>query len=246
MIEHGISTLEHSVPIDSTQRVWKYLAIHDEPRKADAIFLVGSSSLKPVLKSAALFHEGFAPKIAFLAKDGTFSGAQQWGMTETEKYRQILAEMNVPSDAIVFQDDVTKQALNTKEEALRMKGLLQRHNIDPKAVILVARPIHQRRALATFMQANEGTDFINCPANEELDITSLQELKRLEQEIERLLDYGVKKDDLKRQEIPLGVLRATAEIRKYFRSLPDNNPLKYHPQARKEDVERIKQINISE
>ena len=77
---------------------------------------------------------------------------------------------------------------------------------------MVARPIHQRRAFATFSQQHPEVKYINCPANEPLDLEDPETLSRLVGEAERLLDYS-KKEDITKQEIPLDVLKAAVKIR---------------------------------
>lgn len=203
---------------ESASTFWNYLNIHDDPKPADVIFILGGSSLKPVEKAAQLYRDGFAPKIAFISQGGRFGGETIWGMSETAKYNQRLLEMGIPQEAILAEENPEKQTRNTLAEAKAALPFLRGKNINPERIILVSRPIHQRRAYTTFMEQHpEVETYMNCPADEPLDMNNPEEVFRLVQEAERLLDYGVKKTDIQRPEIPGNILRAAAEVRHYLR-----------------------------
>lgn len=190
-----------------------YLNLKDKPEKADVIFIVGGSSIKPTEKAAQLYKDGYAKKIAFTALGGTYGGDKIWGMPEYEMYKKTLINLGIKEDAIVTRGLAT----NTLNEAQEAIPFLTENNIDVKKMILVSRPVHQRRAFATFEKQHPEVKYINCPADEPLDLNDLDTRKRLVAEAERLLDYS-KKNDLEKQEIPYGVLRAAATIRMDLKS----------------------------
>lgn len=129
-------------------------------------------------------------------------------MPENKKYRETLLELGVPEDAIISEGLTT----NTLAEAKAAIPFMKERGVHTEQVILVSRPIHQRRAFATFSQQHPNIKYLNCPADEMLDISHPESVKRLVDEAERLLDYS-KKGDIGKQEIPLDVLKAAARIR---------------------------------
>ena len=196
----------------AAQTFFNYLNITDQPEEADVIFIVGGSSIKPTEKAAQLYKAGYAKKIAFVAIGGTFGGDKVWGMSEYEMYKKTLMELGIEEDAIMYSGLGT----NTKVEAQKAIPFLAENNVNVKKMILVSRPIHQRRAFATFENRHPEVKYINCPANEPLDLNDLDTKKRLVAEAERILDYS-KKGDLQKQEIPYAVLRTAALIRRHLR-----------------------------
>jgi uncharacterized SAM-binding protein YcdF (DUF218 family) len=197
------STLEKAAQV-----FYEYLKMEDAPEPADAIFLLGGSTLGPTKKASELYKAGYAPNIAFLAIGGTYGGDKEWGMPEFEKYREVLKHDGIPDDAVLSEGKGT----NTLNEVQAAIPFLKEHGVDPQKVILVSRPIHQRRAYATFREQYPEVTYINCPANEPLDVNDADTRQRLVAEAERLLDYS-KKGDIEKQEIPFAVLRAAATIR---------------------------------
>jgi len=184
-----------------------YLRVEDKLEKSDAIFILGGSTIAPAEKAAELYKQGYAKYIVALAKRGTFSNPE-WQVDEHQKYREVLEGLGVPSEAILTESIGT----NTKIEAQEAIPFLKKKGIDPKQMILVSRPIHQRRAWGTFQAQHPDIKYINCPADEPLDINDLDTRKRLVAEAERILKYA-KKGDVQRQEIPHATLRAAAIIR---------------------------------
>lgn len=187
---------------------FNYLRIEDSPEVSDSIFVLGGSSLAPAIKALELYNAGYSSNISFISTGGKFGGDKVWNMPENEMYRKTLLKHNVSPEAIISEGMTT----NTLAEARAAIPFLKEHGIDPRQIILVARPIHQRRAFATFRQQHPEVRYINCPADEQLDINDIDTQKRLVAEAERLLDYS-QKEDIKKQEIPYDVLRAAAAIR---------------------------------
>lgn len=201
IVENRHPTLEEAIQI-----FFDYLKMEDEPEPADAIFVLGGSSLAPVERAYELYKAGYAPKIAFTGIGGTFGGN---GIPHHEEYRQVLLKKDgISEDAILSQGIAT----NTLNEAQTAIPFLRENGINPIKVILIARPVHQRRAFATFKKQNPEVAFINCPGDEPLDLQDPSTRERLVAEAERLLDYS-KKGDIEKQEISSTLLRAAATIR---------------------------------
>ncbi len=56
------------------RQAWDFLSMEDKVEHADVIWIMGGSSLLPVTRASELYKQGFAPKIAFISKGGTFGG----------------------------------------------------------------------------------------------------------------------------------------------------------------------------
>lgn len=203
-------------PESEALAVYNFLKIKDQPKPADVIFVLGGSSIKPPTKAAELYWEGFSPVVAFISQGGNFGGESIWGMSEVDKYKAVLLERELPESALVYAQP-EEQTRNTLAEAQAAIPFLRQRGIDPKTMILVSRPMHQRRAYATFRRQHPNIDYINAPADEPLNISDPVELVRLVQELQRLLDYGVKKDDIERPSIEIKTLRSAAELKRYLK-----------------------------
>ncbi len=192
-----------------TQVLFDYLKIVDNPEIADAIFVLGGSTLEPVEKAYDLYTKGYAPVISFIGTKGTFGeNADSVSLEHHEEYRQtLLKKGNVPESVLLSQGI----ASNTLTEAQAAIPFLKQHGINPKTILLVARPVHQRRAFATFKKQHPEVRYINCPADEIFDLQSRSAQERMVGEVERLVEYS-KKGDLEKQEIPEDVLKAVTMI----------------------------------
>lgn len=191
--------------------VWNYLSVSDEPKKADVIFILGGSTLYPIAKAYELYKKEYAPIIAFISVGGTFGGQKTWNMPEADKYKEVLLQKGIPESAILSD----KLSSNTLKEAQKLIPFLNQNGIDVESLILIARPVHQRRALATFIKQHPELNYINCPANEPFSPDDPILVKRLVQEIDRVQAYA-DKGDIERQEIPEEVLDATEKLRLIF------------------------------
>jgi len=187
----------------------EYLNLKEEPEHADAIFILGGSSLAPVERAIELYKAGYAPKIAFISVGGKFGGEKVWGMPENVKYKEILVAAGIPEEAIITEGLTS----NTLAEAKQAIPFIEKHGINPHSLILVSRPFHQRRAFATFSEQHPDIKYINCPGDEPLDLDDPETHERLVQEAERLLDYSAK-GDIDKQAMSRDILRAAATIRR--------------------------------
>jgi len=183
----------------------EFLKIEDSPKKSDVIFILGGSSISPVYKAHELYQDGYAPIIAFTSTGGVFGGEEVFGMPENEKYKEVLLGLGIPENAMISEGTTT----NTLVEARRAIVFIRENGIEPNKVILVSRPIHQRRAFSTFVKQHPDVKYINCPASESLNE---DDVKRLPGEIERLIKYAAKGDIIE-NEIPKNVLKACEVLR---------------------------------
>ncbi len=174
--------------------------------------MLGGGSEAPARTAGKLYRENAAKRIFFTSSGGRFGGNIVFGCHEVARYADILHEMRVP-DSRVHYPDITERTTNTLMEA-QIGGLFMRTvmgSVD--SVILCSRPIHQRRAWATFRKQNPVVPkWFNQPCEEDLTI---EHLPRLVQEVDRLQIYA-KKGDIEEQQIPGHVLKTCEEIRKHL------------------------------
>lgn len=181
--------------------VFDYLSVTDKPQKSDVIFIAVSFSVNPPKKAAELYLKGFSKKIFIVGKHGTFSDAS-WKKSPAKTYKNELIRLGVPGNDIVARS----LAPNTYLEAVKSIPLMRRQGINPKKVIVIDRPEHQRREWATFQKVWPAIKFINCPCDEPL-VYSQKILDILIAETKRLEAYAVK-GDLVRQKVPIKVKSA--------------------------------------
>lgn len=195
----------------AAQLVFDYLNYQEQPTTADAIMVFGAATLDPISYAYELYTQGFAPLITFISVGGTFGGDKIWGMPEAKKYRQVLHAQGVPRTAVVS----SALSSNTLEESQMIVPFLAHHDLHPQKMILISRPVHQRRAWATFRQHNPRITAVSCPAPELVEVTSHDTLERLVQEIDRLALYA-DKGDLVPQRMSPAIHEAAEQIRDYL------------------------------
>ena len=89
--------------------------------------------------------------------------------------------------------------------------------IEPKKVILIARPVHQRRAYATFKKQHADVSFINAPGDEVYHVDN-ELIERLVGELKRLQEYA-EKGDLEPQRFDEQIIEAMHVLTKEGKSL---------------------------
>ena len=135
-----------STEIDGlAQIVWDYHQMHHALHAADIILVQGSHDLRVAQRGAALFLDGYAPRIVFSGGLGNLT-REVWDEPEAEKFATVAREMGVPETAMLLES----QSTNTGENVQLTRRLLERENLDPDRVILVQKPYMERRTYATF------------------------------------------------------------------------------------------------
>lgn len=107
-----------------------------------------------ILYAVKLYKDGAAPLILLTG------GRIQWygrDSSEAESMAEIIEVMGVPRDAILLES----RALNTYENAVYSKEILDRRNIDK--IILVTSASHMPRSLAIFKK--QGINAIPAPTD---------------------------------------------------------------------------------
>ena len=163
----------------------QYLSIKDQLSVADTIFILGGATLSPAAKAAEISSQGLSDKICFLARGGAFSNPE-WTKSEAAMYSEHLLELGVPNTAVFYDAICT----NTYEEAIHSVPFMREHGVDPRSIILIARPLHQRRAFATFRKVYPSIRFINTPGDETIT-ADLASIERASGEMYRLQHYAI-------------------------------------------------------
>lgn len=147
---------------------WQQISSEELP-EAEAIILLGGSTRVPtpprntveitesgdrVLYAAHLYKEGKAPVI--IATGGRITWLQN-APPEADSMKNLLIEIGVPESAIIEET----QALNTYENALYTKKILEKRGI--KQSLLVTSASHMPRSLRVFQK--QGIDVIPAPTD---------------------------------------------------------------------------------
>ncbi len=128
---------------ENAKIVWDYMLMHQELRKMDAIFALGSNDVRTAEKAADLYKEGLAPYI--ICSRG-FGKMTKFDKPEAEVFKQVILARGVP-EAVVITEPL---ATNTGENILFTKKLLKELGHNFTSFILVQKPYMERRTFATF------------------------------------------------------------------------------------------------
>jgi uncharacterized SAM-binding protein YcdF (DUF218 family) len=203
------------------QPAYDWLGVRDyQPGDVDektAIFILGAGSTGPAREAAEIFLDATVNSpIFFTSAGGRFGGNVVFGRQEFEEYASILHKYRVPEEYIHYPSDDLKHTTNTLMEAKGAIPFIRSHMDNVRRVILCSRPVHQRRALATFRKHYPDIEYVNAPCSE---LLTTEHLLRIVQEVDRLKEYGAK-GDLEVQIIPKHVTEICEQLRVYLAALP--------------------------
>ncbi len=176
-----------------------------ESRKgANVILLMGGANLDDVTKKVfEIWQEDKTRVIVTSPEKGYFSG--EYDELEADRYYHELVKLGVPKDKIIHKP-ISK---NTIEEFENFPRLLEKAGVTPNKVVIIDRPVHQKRAFLNALKLQPTIKFVNAPADENFDLSLPENQLRCVSEIERLISYR----DLVRPTIPMEILRDTAKLR---------------------------------
>ncbi len=125
------------------QILWDYMRLHQLPQKADCILGFGNFNTDIARRAAALYLEGFAPKLIFTGglgrnTDGLFSES------EAVRFARVAMDCGVPQADILLED----RSSNTKENILFTKALLEEKKLSHGHILGVHQPFMERRIVA--------------------------------------------------------------------------------------------------
>lgn len=176
---------------DLTDSITEFIFAEDAPQKADVILVCGSARLEPARRAAELYREGYAPYVLATGRYGErYSDfrtemirvaendgrdpaeylrviEEQAGLaghsfpeTEWAYQRDALVLAGVPEQAILRED----RSVNTFENALFARRLLEERGIPSDRLILCCQAFHARRAKMTIATEFPNTKILVCPA----------------------------------------------------------------------------------
>ncbi|ENM5834204.1 YdcF family protein [Vibrio metoecus] len=176
------------------ETLWDYLQLHQQPKPADVILVLGSNDLRVAEHAAKLYHQGLAPRVLFSGGFGRFTqGVFQ--QTEAETFAAIAKEAGVPEAALLLET----QSTNSGENILFSHQVLTQQAHPAQRILLLQKPYMERRAYATFLQqwpekvesvqvTSPGGGFFDYLTSE---LTSDFVLNAMLGDFERIRDYPV-------------------------------------------------------
>lgn len=137
-----------------------FIFVEDEPRRADAIMIVGGSHTEQGEKAAELWKRQYAPLVLVSGgvsiKTGKFPGPKSKTdiynkvyKTEYEFFTDVLLKNGLPQSAIYGED----KSSFTKENALYTKKVADENGLIIHKAILVCKAFHARRSLMFYQMA---------------------------------------------------------------------------------------------
>jgi hypothetical protein len=126
--------------------IWDYLQLPQEPAVCDAILALGTNDLRVAEFAADLYLAGFGPTLICsggMAHLGDLLSTG-WDRTEAEMFADAAAAHGVPRDRILLE----RRSTNTSDNLRFTRELLEQVNLQPKTLLIAAKPFVQRRILA--------------------------------------------------------------------------------------------------
>lgn len=149
---------------EAVQKIWDYMHINHELKKADVIFVLGNRDTRVAEYAAKLYFDGLAPMILFSGSGNIHNhkpGREQFvGSTEAEVFADVARELGVPDEAILIEN----KSQNTGDNYKFALDLLEQKGISLKTIVAVQKPYMERRTYATGK--------VHLPSDVELIITS--------------------------------------------------------------------------
>lgn len=154
--------------------ITSFIFIGDEPRKADVIFVPGTSWPQLAERAAGLYRQGLAPLIVPSGKYSykcerfesprcradVYNGNYR---TEWEFLRDVLMKNGVPEEVIIRED----RSLHTVENAQFTRLAVDALGLTIKTAIICCKSYHARRCLLTFGWVFPEVKFVICPTDME-------------------------------------------------------------------------------
>lgn len=149
-----------------------FIFVNDRPQKADVIFLPGNGFPQMAERAAALWKEGYAPRILPSGKysvleekfAGVQAGADRYGgdyETEWEFLRAVLMKNGVP-EKVILQEN---RATYTYENAIFSRQVLDELGIKVRRGIICCKEHHARRCLLYYQLLFPEAELLVCPAD---------------------------------------------------------------------------------
>lgn len=150
--------------------IGNFIFLKDQPEKADAILVTGSSYPELAEIAAGLWKAGYASLISIgggvSIKTGKFPGpcskqdiyTKEYA-TEYDFYKDVLRINGVSERAITGEN----RSSFTRENALFARQAFDERQLTPAKILLVCQNFHARRCLMFFQSAFPDTEFFIIP-----------------------------------------------------------------------------------
>lgn len=125
------------------QVIWDYLCLHQPLEKADCIVGFGNFNTDIALRSAELYHQGWAPKLLFTGGLGR-NTAGLLPEAEALRFARVAMAQGVPQEDILLEACST----NTAENIRFTRALLEEKAIPHGRILGVHQPFMERRITA--------------------------------------------------------------------------------------------------
>lgn len=133
-----------------------YLVVQDPLERADVVVVLGGHMPFRALEAAALYHEGWVPKV-ILTRDlrrREYYTLRALGITIPEERgynREVLIRRGIPGEAIVM---IEQEVSNTREELQSVVNELGKSDIS--TVIIATSKYHARRTRTIWRYLSQG------------------------------------------------------------------------------------------
>lgn len=148
-----------------------FIFVEDQPKHADLIFIPGGACGEIAQRAAALYLQGYAPRILVSGKYSTLVGSfpgpasppsyvNRSFSRECDFLSQVLIDCGVPSSSIIKEE----QAAFTYENAIFSRKQTDSLSLSIRRGILCCQAYHARRCLLYYQLLYPDTTFFVCPA----------------------------------------------------------------------------------
>lgn len=133
--------------LPSLSVAWDYMRLTHRPERADAILVLGSFDPTAAVHAAALWKAGLAPVVVMSGGIAHRGGLLDtgWDRTEARVFADVAIREGVPAPAILLEE----RAQNTGDNFNFGITLLEQAGVQPRKLIVVAKPYMTRRGFAT-------------------------------------------------------------------------------------------------
>ena len=130
--------------IENIQILWDYHHLNQKITPADGIIGIGCHDLHVAERVSELFLSGYGKYIIFTGGLWRITKAIR-NKPEAQKFAEIAIQKGVPKNSIYIED----KSQNTGENIKYTKQVIKENNIITNNVIIVSKPIQERRVYAT-------------------------------------------------------------------------------------------------
>lgn len=137
---------------------WDYMRLVHRPEPADAILTLGSFDPHAAVHAASLWKAGLAPVVIMSGGIAHRGGVLDtgWDRSEARVFAEVAVGEGVPREAILLEE----RAQNTGDNFVFGMAVAEQANIQPKKLLVVAKPYMTRRGFATGRMLKPGIELL--------------------------------------------------------------------------------------